>query len=87
MNVLLKLQKIICLWVKIALGVEIVQKEVSIIPNSLDRYLENLKIMILLKYYDGIKNFDSYIERSKTIVYKENYIEKYKHFELIQYLC
>lgn len=33
----------------IALGIEIVQKEVSIIPNSLDRYLEYLKIMILLK--------------------------------------
>ena len=38
------------------------------------------------KYYDGIKNFDAYIKRSQTIIYKENNIEKYKHFELIQYL-
>lgn len=38
------------------------------------------------KYYDGLKNFDVYIERSKTIIYKEDNKEKYKHFELIQYL-
>lgn len=38
------------------------------------------------KYYDGIKSFDAYIERSKTIIYKENNISRYKHFELIQYL-
>lgn len=38
------------------------------------------------KYYKGIKSFDAYIERSKTIIYKENNMEKYRHFELIQYL-
>ncbi len=38
------------------------------------------------KYYEGTKDFDRYIENSKTIIYKENNIDKYKHFELIQYL-
>lgn len=38
------------------------------------------------KYYDGTKNFDAYISRSKTIIFKENNKDKYKHFELIQYL-
>lgn len=52
--------------------------------DSLLREFKNYDIA--KKYYDGIKNFDSYIERSKTIIYKENNIEKYKHFELIQYL-
>lgn len=38
------------------------------------------------KYYDGVKNFDKYIERSKTIIHKENHKTKYKHFELVKYL-
>lgn len=38
------------------------------------------------KYYNGIKNFDAYINRSKSIIYKEDNISQYKHFELIQYL-
>lgn len=38
------------------------------------------------KYYDGIKDFDAYILKSKTIIYKENHMNKYKHFELIKYL-
>lgn len=38
------------------------------------------------KYYEGIKDFDSYVRRSKTLIYKENNKEKYKHFELVQYL-
>lgn len=37
------------------------------------------------KYYDGIKDFDKYIERSKTLIYKENG-EKYRHMELIKQL-
>lgn len=40
----------------------------------------------LEKYSLKIKDFDAYIKRSKTIIYKENNREKYKHFELIQYL-
>lgn len=40
----------------------------------------------LLKYSDGIKDFNSYINRSRTLIYKEDNIKKYKHFELIEYL-
>ena len=38
------------------------------------------------KFYDGIKDFDKYILRSKTAIYKENSKKRYKHFELINYL-
>lgn len=38
------------------------------------------------KYYDHIKDFDKYINKSKTLIYKENNKDKYKHFELIKYL-
>lgn len=38
------------------------------------------------KYYNHIKDFDKYIKRSRTYIYKENSNEKYKHFELIEYL-
>lgn len=38
------------------------------------------------KYYSGIKDFDAYINRSKTIIYKEDNQNQYKHFELIKYL-
>lgn len=38
------------------------------------------------KYYDGKKDFNAYIKRSKTIIYKEDHKSKYKHFELIAYL-
>lgn len=38
------------------------------------------------KYYDGIKDFNAYIDRSQTIIYKEDKKCKYKHFELIKYL-
>lgn len=38
------------------------------------------------KYYNHIKDFDKYIKRSGTYIYKENSNEKYKHFELIEYL-
>lgn len=38
------------------------------------------------KYYDGTKDFDKYIERSKTIIYKEDHKTKYKHFELVREL-
>lgn len=37
------------------------------------------------KYYDGTKDFDKYIERSKTLIYKENG-QRYRHMELIQEL-
>lgn len=38
------------------------------------------------KYYDGIKDFNVYINRSHTIIYKEDNKNQYKHFELIEYL-
>lgn len=38
------------------------------------------------KYYSGLKSFDAYISRSKTIIYKEDNESQYKHFELIEYL-
>ena len=38
------------------------------------------------KYYNGTKDFNAYIKRSKTIIYKEDNKNRYKHFELIQYL-
>lgn len=52
--------------------------------DSLLREFQNPKIA--LKYYNGTKNFDAYIKRSKTLIYKENNLEKYSHFELIEYL-
>ena len=38
------------------------------------------------KIYDGIIDFDNYILKSKTCIYKENLKTKYKHFELIEEL-
>lgn len=38
-----------------------------------------------LKYYEGFLNFDDYINRSRTWIYKEDG-KRYKHFELIKYL-
>ena len=32
------------------------------------------------------KNFDVYINKSKTIIYKDDNKTQYKHFELIDYL-
>lgn len=52
--------------------------------DSLLREFKNSEI--LKKYSDGTKDFDLYIYRSKTLIYKENNKEKYKHFELIEYL-
>lgn len=37
-------------------------------------------------YYSGKKDFDSYINKSKTIIYKEDNKNQYRHFELIEYL-
>lgn len=38
-----------------------------------------------IKYYNGLKNFDTYIKKSTTLIYKQNG-KRYKHFELIEYL-
>lgn len=37
-------------------------------------------------YYSEKKDFDAYIKRSTTIIYKEDGKSRYKHFELIKYL-
>jgi hypothetical protein len=37
-------------------------------------------------YYDKIKDFDAFIYKSKTYIYKEDNKKRYKHFELIKYL-
>lgn len=37
-------------------------------------------------YYNNIKDFDAFIYKSKTYIYKEDNKKKYKHFELIEYL-
>lgn len=39
-----------------------------------------------LPFYNGIKNFDAYIFKSKTYIYKEDNKHRFKHFELINYL-
>ncbi|MBQ9072151.1 MAG: HipA domain-containing protein [Bacilli bacterium] len=52
-----------------------------------DSLLRNFKdIYYAEKYYSGKKSFDSYINKSKTIIYKEDNKKQYKHFELIKYL-
>lgn len=38
------------------------------------------------QYYNKKKDFDSYIRKSKTLVYKEDNKKQYKHFELIEFL-
>ena len=52
-----------------------------------DSLLRNFKDIIYAEaYYSGKKEFDSYINKSKTIIYKEDNKKQYKHFELIKYL-
>lgn len=38
------------------------------------------------RYYHSDELFENYIRKSKTYIYKENHVRKYRHFELIQYL-
>lgn len=38
------------------------------------------------KFYNKIKDFDVFINKSQCIIYKENSNKNYKHFELINYL-
>lgn len=52
--------------------------------DSLLREFKNIENA--LKYYNKQKDFDAYINRSKTIIYKEDNTSKYKHFELVKYL-
>lgn len=38
------------------------------------------------QFYSNKKDFDAYIKRSKTMIYRENHQSRYSHFELIQFL-
>lgn len=51
---------------------------------SLLREFRNEKNAI--QYYNGTKDFNAYINKSKTYIYKEDNIHRFKHFELIDYL-
>lgn len=37
-------------------------------------------------YYNDLNKFDAYINKSKTYIYKEDNKQRFKHFELINYL-
>jgi len=39
------------------------------------------------EFYSGKKDFNRYILKSPTYIYKEGTNNRYKHFELIEYLC
>lgn len=39
-----------------------------------------------LDYYSGKKDFDAYINKCKSLIYREDHKGQYKHFELIKYL-
>ena len=52
--------------------------------DSLLREFKNINN--LNKYYNNLDRFNAYINRSKTLIYKEDHEKKYKHFELIKYL-
>lgn len=70
-------------------GIEFISGKYKISPlyDNGDNLLRDFKNEeYAKKYYDGIKSFDAYINRSRTIIYKENGEEQYKHFELIKYL-
>lgn len=52
--------------------------------DSLLREFKNKDM--LKKFQNGEKDFDAYINRSKTLIYKEDKKKRYKHFELIDFL-
>lgn len=61
--------------------------EMSPLYDNGDNLLRDFKNPeIAEKYYNGNKDFNAYINKSKTLIYKENSNKRYKHFELIEYL-
>lgn len=52
--------------------------------DSLLREFKNKDM--LKKIQNGERDFDAYINRSKTLIYKEDKKKRYKHFELIDFL-
>lgn len=70
-------------------GIEITNNEYKFSPlydNGCCLLREFKNEMYAENYYGGKKNFDAYIKKSKTLVYKEDNKKQYKHFELIEYL-
>ena len=63
------------------------QYKYSPLYDNGDNLLKDFKNSETLdKYRNGLKDFDAYINRSHTLIYKEDNIRKYKHFELIEIL-
>lgn len=61
--------------------------KISPLYDNGDSLLRNFKDSTYAeKYYSGEKSFDSYINKSKAIIYREDNKKQYKHFELIKYL-
>lgn len=70
-------------------GIEIVDNKYEISPlydNGCSLLKEFKNESFAEKYYSTKRSFDSYINKSKTLIYKEDNKTKYKHFELIEYL-
>lgn len=70
-------------------GIEIINNQYKLSPlyDNGCNLLRNFKDKSYAEaYYSGVKDFDVYINKSKTLVYKEDKKKQYKHFELIEYL-
>ena len=60
---------------------------ISPLYDNGDSLLREFKNKDMLKnFQNGERNFDAYIKRSKTLIYKEDKKKRYKHFELIDFL-
>ena len=60
---------------------------ISPLYDNGDSLLREFKNKDMLKnFQNGERNFDAYINRSKTLIYKEDKKKRYKHFELIDFL-
>lgn len=70
-------------------GIEIIDGQYKISPlyDNGCNLLRNFKdVSYAEEYYSGKKDFNTYINKSKTLIYKEDNKTQYKHFELINYL-
>ena len=70
-------------------GITKVANEYKLSPlyDNGDSLLRNFKDSTYAEqYYSGKKCFESYINKSKSLIYKEDKQQRYKHFELIKYL-
>lgn len=70
-------------------GIEITEKGYEFSPlydNGCNLLREFRNEENAIPFYNGIKDFDAYIHKSKTYIYKEDNKHRFKHFELIDYL-